>query len=126
MQARIVVLKNGLQELCVPIEGSGAGIGRDPGNEVQLSLPEVSKRHAFIKATDSGWFVKDLNSRNGLYRNGTKVDQAFLKDGDKLVVGPYVLIFQIKEAGEPYKPVVNIDLSTLAAQQTIQARNGGR
>lgn len=126
MQARIVVLRNGDQELCVPIQGAGAGVGRDPGNEVQLSLPEVSKRHAFLKDTGNGWVVKDLNSRNGLYLNGKKVEEAFLKDGDKLAVGPYVLVFQIKEAGGPYKPVVNIDLSTLAAQQTILARNGGR
>ena len=48
MQVRIVVYRNEKKELCVPITESGAGIGRDAGNPVQLSSPEVSKRHAFL------------------------------------------------------------------------------
>jgi len=43
VQARIVVYRNGKQELCVPIAETGAGIGRDSGNPVQLSMPEVSR-----------------------------------------------------------------------------------
>jgi hypothetical protein len=47
MQVRIVVYRNE-KKRCVPITESGAGIGRDAGNPVQLSSPEVSKRHAFL------------------------------------------------------------------------------
>ncbi len=122
MQARIVVFRNGKQELCVPIESAGAGIGRDPGNEVQLSSPEVSKRHAFLKGTPQGWVVRDSNSRNGLFVNGKKVPEAVLTDGDRLNVGPYVLVFEIEGADKPYKPVVNIDMTPQAAQQTIPAK----
>lgn len=123
MQARVVVYLNGKRELCVPITDSGAGIGRDLGNAVQLSLPEVSKRHAHLQWTPQGWSVKDLDSRNGLFVNGKKAREAVLKDGDKLLVGPYELVLEIEEAAQPYKPILQINGSDDAAQQTIPAPN---
>jgi pSer/pThr/pTyr-binding forkhead associated (FHA) protein len=122
VQARIVVYRDGKQELCVPIDEAGAGIGRDSGNEVQLSLPEVSKRHAHLQRTAQGWRVQDLNSRNGLFVNGAKVREAVLKDGDRLTVGPYTLVFEIAEAAQPYRPVIQIDVSDNAEQRTMPAQ----
>jgi pSer/pThr/pTyr-binding forkhead associated (FHA) protein len=122
VQARLVVYRNGKQELCVPITDSGAGIGRDSGNAVQLLLPEVSKQHAFLQRTPQGWCIRDLDSRNGLCVNGQKVREAVLQDGDSLTVGPYTLVFQIAEAAQSYKPILQIDVSDKAAQQTIPAQ----
>lgn len=119
MQARIVVFLNGKQELCVPITESGAGIGRDVGNVVQLSMPEVSKQHAILKHTPKGWHIRDLDSRNGLYVNGNKDRESFLQDGDRLKIGPYILVFEIAKATAHYKPVIQIDVSDNAAQQTM-------
>lgn len=124
MQARLVVYRNGKQELCVPIDEAGAGIGRDSGNPVQLSLPEVSKQHAFLQRTPQGWRIQDLNSRNGLFVNGGKVREAFLKDGDRLMIGPYTLVFEIAEAAQPYKPMLQIDVTPNAEQQTMPAQRG--
>lgn len=121
VQARIVVYLNGKQELCVPVAESGAGIGRDTGNPVQLSMPEVSKQHAFLKHTPKGWYVRDLDSRNGLLVNGSKTKESILKDGDRLTVGPYTLVFEIADAGVHYKPRIQIDVSDNAAQQTMIA-----
>ena len=121
MQARIVVYLNGKQELCVPITESGAGIGRDVGNVVQLSMPEVSKKHAILKHTTKGWHIRDLNSRNGLYVNGNKAHEAILQDGDQLKMGPYILVFEIAKAEAPYKAVIQIDVSDNAEQQTMIA-----
>ena len=126
MQARIVVYQSGKQELCVPIAESGASIGRDSGCEVQLMLPEVSKRHAFLQLIPLGWCIRDLDSRNGLFVNGAKVRESLLKDGDRLAIGPYILIFQIAEATQPYKPILQIDVSPDAEKQTMPVqRNKG-
>ena len=124
MQARIVVYRNERQELCVPVDEAGAGIGRDSGNVVQLSLPEVSKQHAFLQRTAEGWRIQDLNSRNGLFVNGGKVREAFLKDGDRLMVGSYTLVFEIAEAAQPYTPRLQIDVTPNAEQQTMPAQRG--
>lgn len=124
MQARIVVFRNGKQELCVPVAETGTGIGRDSGNPVQLSLPEVSKQHAFLQRTHKGWLIRDLDSRNGLFVNGSKVMEAFLQDGDRLQIGPYTLVFEIAEAAQHYRPVIQIDVSDNAALQTMPAQRG--
>lgn len=125
MQARIVVYRNGKQELCVPVAESGSGIGRDAGNPVQLSMPEVSKQHAFLKHTPKGWYVRDLDSRNGLYVNGIRTREAILQDGDQMKVGPYTLVFEIADAAAPYKPLIQIDFSDDASLQTMQAPRAG-
>lgn len=121
MQARLVVYRDEKAELCVPVVESGVGIGRDPGNAVQLAQPEVSKQHAFLQRTSKGWYVRDLNSRNGLCVNGVRVHESVVKDGDRLTVGPYTLVFEIAAAGSPYKPLLQIDVSGNAAQQTMPA-----
>ena len=121
VQARIIVYRNGKQELCVPIAEAGAGIGRDAGNPVQLSMPEVSKQHAFLKHTPKGWYIRDLDSRNGLFVNDSKVREALLLDGDRITVGPYTLVLEIADAAAHYKPRIQIDVSDNAAQQTMMA-----
>ncbi len=126
VQARLVVYQDGKQELCVPIGEAGVGIGRDSCNAVQLAMPEVSKQHAFVHFGDEGWRIRDLNSRNGLYVNGNKVQTAILKDGDRLTVGPYKLVFEIENALHTYKPVMEIDVSDNAAQQTMPAPRNKR
>lgn len=122
MQARVVVYRNGKEELCVPVADSGASIGRDSGNEVQLTMPEVSKRHACVQWTSRGWCARDLNSRNGLFVNGSKVHEAILKDGDRLTVGTYTLVFEIAGAAQPYTPRLQIDVTTNAVHQTMPAQ----
>lgn len=120
MQARLVVYRDGKQELCAPVVASGSGIGRDSGNAVQLILPEISKRHAFLQRTSKGWCIRDLNSRNGLLLNDKKVLEAMLVDGDRLTIGPYTLVFEIERAAQPYKPILNIDVSESNEEKTMR------
>lgn len=122
MQARLVVYRNEKLELCVPIADAGAGIGRDAGNPVQLSSPEVSKQHAFLQRTPAGWCIRDLGSRNGLLVNGKRVRETSVQDGDRLTIGPYVVVFELGDASRPANPLLRIDLSTQAAQQTMPAQ----
>lgn len=119
MQARLVVYRNNKQELCVPVVESGASIGRDAGSAVQLSSPEVSKRHAFLQQTPQGWCIRDLGSRNGLLVNGNRVQEAFLRNGDRITIGPYTLLFDLD--GPHHAPVIEIDLSPDAISQTMPA-----
>lgn len=63
-----------------------------------------------------------MDSRNGLFVNGKKVRESVLRDGDRLMIGPYTLVFQIAEATQPYKPVLQIDVSDNAEQQTLPTK----
>lgn len=62
-------------------------IGRDPGNDVVLKDPRVSRRHAEV-VFERGFFVlHDLASANGTWIDGKKVRIAPLTDGAALRLG---------------------------------------
>ena len=62
-------------------------VGRDPGNDIILRDPKVSRHHAEI-VFERGFFVlHDLASANGTYVNGKKVRVAPLTHGAKLRMG---------------------------------------
>jgi pSer/pThr/pTyr-binding forkhead associated (FHA) protein len=62
-------------------------VGRDPGNDIILRDPKVSRHHAEI-VFERGFFVlHDLASANGTYVNGRRVRVAPLTHGAKLRLG---------------------------------------
>ena len=62
-------------------------IGRE-GCDIVVPDPEVSRRHAAVRALDSGLAVEDLGSTNGTFVNDKRVTGiAELKEGDRLRVG---------------------------------------
>jgi pSer/pThr/pTyr-binding forkhead associated (FHA) protein len=69
----------------------GFFLGRAEGLDVVLPDASVSRFHAEILSTSDGWVVRDLDSTNGTYVNGSRVDSAQLKDGDELGIGRVML-----------------------------------
>jgi pSer/pThr/pTyr-binding forkhead associated (FHA) protein len=70
-------------------------IGRDSR---QVTLPIADKRlsrcHAAIQYIENhGFYLTDLNSSNGSYVNGEKVQRSLLKDGDRIRLGSLTLVF---------------------------------
>jgi signal transduction histidine kinase len=68
-------------------------LGRDPKNPIQLHDSEVSRRHAQIVATDTGFQLVDLNSSNGSFVNSQKIEQHLLHSGDRVQLGRTLMIF---------------------------------
>ncbi|RYZ08446.1 MAG: response regulator [Myxococcales bacterium] len=74
------------------LEGS-ATIGRSPDATVMVDDPGVSRLHARIRRSELGTFeVDDLGSKNGTFVNGTRVVQSSAVFGDKIRVGPRVVL----------------------------------
>ena len=62
-------------------------LGRDPGNDIILRDPKVSRHHAEV-VFERGFFVlHDLASANGTYVNGKRVRVAPLTHGARLRMG---------------------------------------
>ena len=72
--------------------GSVKTIGRSTGAEFIVDVALVSRLHCQLTATDDSLRVKDLDSTNGTFVNGKRVQTAELKDGDKLGVGRCELV----------------------------------
>lgn len=67
--------------------GSVKTIGRSSGAEFMLDAPLVSRLHCQLSATGDGLHVKDLDSTNGTFVNGKRIEAATLRAGDRLRVG---------------------------------------
>lgn len=80
------------------LENEVTTIGRHPESIVVLTCPSSSARHAIIKQAPEGFYVQDLDSSNGTRVNGAEIEEALLKDGDRVGFGDVQTVFY---AGEP-------------------------
>ncbi len=75
------------------VVGGDTLLGRDPRCQVLVSHREVSGRHARISRVGGQFFIEDLESRNGTFVNGERIDRLPLNDGDEIRVGRTVFRF---------------------------------
>jgi pSer/pThr/pTyr-binding forkhead associated (FHA) protein len=78
-----------------PITGKTT-LGRDAQCTIPIAGTHLSRRHAEIMPGNDGLLIRDLGSVNGTFVNGKRVEQAFLRNGDRIrfdnvtfeIVGP--------------------------------------
>ncbi|MFL2870488.1 MAG: FHA domain-containing protein [Pirellulaceae bacterium] len=68
-------------------------LGRDSTNDIQLHDSEVSRFHAEVRKTDTGFELVDLESSNGSYVNSNPVSQKRIRTGDRLQFGRTTIVF---------------------------------
>ena len=66
-------------------------VGRDGTCDVYVESKQVSRRHCLLQVTERGLLVKDLESTNGTFVNGTPMTDGYINDGDRLGLGTYVM-----------------------------------
>jgi len=93
-------------------------IGRSP--DAHLCLPNdryFSRNHCLLEMNPPHSYLRDLNSTNGTFLNGHRVQDAFLKNGDRIQCGETILIVEVtteskdlsettQDAGVPARPVL--------------------
>ena len=67
-------------------------VGRAPRADFVVDAALVSRLHCRLSAGAGEIEAVDLESTNGTYVNGPRVDRAVLKEGDKLRVGAVELV----------------------------------
>jgi signal transduction histidine kinase len=68
-------------------------IGRDATSTIRLHDGEISRHHAEIRKTSNGYIVYDLQSSNGTYVNGERIQYAMVRTGDRVRCGQTEMIF---------------------------------
>jgi adenylate cyclase len=68
-------------------------IGRSPECQIVLRDFGISRNHAKVVAGEDGVRILDLKSKNGTQVNGVAVVEAPLRDGDKILLGKFELVF---------------------------------
>ena len=82
-------------------------IGRDSANDLIIDHPLASRRHARFERDENGYFIRDLESTNGTYVNGERIDGArALHNQDTIWVADVEIIFS--DPGEDYSAAESI------------------
>ncbi len=68
-------------------------MGRDKSCTLHLHDTEVSRQHIELRRTHRDYTVSDLNSSNGTYVNGNRVQQHVLVSGDHVQIGATLMLY---------------------------------
>ncbi len=112
---KIVEIKYLGNKKLVPQPGMTYTIGRDMENQIILPDSTVSRKHASITYNGKDCFIKDLNSRNGVFVNDRKVVQTRLRNHDLITIG-----------GIPITVVSRFDMPLTKPISKIENQNQGR
>ncbi len=86
------------------VEAEVVRIGRHSDNDLVLTDPTVSRRHAEILKQGDQYLLFDLGSRLGTYVNGVRAEEGqVLRSGDRIRLGNTELVF-LAEATRPSAP----------------------
>ncbi|MGH7783188.1 MAG: FHA domain-containing protein, partial [Candidatus Binatia bacterium] len=81
----------------IPLDRDEVVLGRALETGVRINDTKVSRMHAVIKKTSEEnssrveYVLTDMDSRNGTFLNGLRVNQEKLQNGDKIMIGEHIL-----------------------------------
>ncbi len=93
-RCRIEVLGGPDTGLSRDIEAPVIRIGARRGNDVQLSDSQVSGLHCEIRLDERGYRLRDLDSTNGTFVAGLRINDVYVPPGSSITVGSTKLRFQ--------------------------------
>jgi EAL domain-containing protein (putative c-di-GMP-specific phosphodiesterase class I) len=102
-----------------PLESFPFTIGRNDTAELQIDSSQVSREHAVITRQGRKFRVRDLESTNGTFLNGQKIEEAMLCDGDLLVIADMEFTFLCGADG-PHRQTATEVLSPSQRQRSAR------
>lgn len=88
-------------------------IGRS--EDAHFCLPHdkyFSRHHCIVEIAPPQAFVRDLQSTNGTYVNGMRVEAAYLKSGDRIQGGETILEVEVTTGLEEFDPSQHVQTAT--------------
>lgn len=96
--AKLVIQNQGMTGRACELQTDRTTIGRVEDNTFQIADPSVSSHHCEVHLRGSDIFIRDLNSTNGTFINGNKVEESILKPGQILRLGQVELKLEVEGA----------------------------
>ncbi|WP_319428823.1 BTAD domain-containing putative transcriptional regulator [Mycobacterium sp. RTGN5] len=86
----------GADGTALPLRAFSTRIGRSPDNNIVFDDAKISRHHAAIIETGSGFVIADLNSTNGVYVSNRRIHpSATLSGGDLIRIGDREFTFEL-------------------------------
>lgn len=90
-----------------PLEQQEIILGRDLANDIAISDPEISRRHARFLLQEDNVIIEDLGSTNGTFLNGQRISTPQqLRAGDVITFGENIVVVFQKSDYDPDATVV--------------------
>jgi Nif-specific regulatory protein len=93
-------------------------IGRDEQNMLAIADPALSRKHCLVEWGGDRLALRDLDSRNGVFVNGSRVTHQALSDGDQIRIGDSVLLVIISGSAVNAGPLENLPLDETSVPLT--------
>lgn len=93
---RLVVVNGPLTNQTFYLDEPVVTIGRLASNHICLEDLFVSRHHCVIRNEGEECLIEDLNSANGTYLNGERVNKGLLKEGCLIQTGISQFIFKLQ------------------------------
>jgi adenylate cyclase len=96
----------------IPLIRESLTVGRRESCDIPLRFPNVSGLHCELSFRDGYWYVRDLNSTNGIKVNGTRVQQKLLHPGDTITIAKrsYTIEYQLAAGQRAMEEILEDDL----------------
>jgi hypothetical protein len=95
--AQSLFVVNGAGEM-TKVEKDSFLIGRSRNCDLVIPSSKVSRQHCSVSRENGEYFIEDLGSPNGVWRDGVKITKEKIKDGDEFMISDEVLKFVFKAA----------------------------
>lgn len=109
----------------IPLLKKTLRVGRRESCDIVLRFANVSAHHCLMSVDQGYWFVKDLNSRNGIKVNGIRIDpnsRKRLDPGDILSVSKhnYEIKYTPAELGAVGSPPSDVNQNYFLSQSLLE------
>ena len=97
----LVFLRGELLAVQIPLDREQVTLGRALDADIRINDSRASRLHARITTEsdetsgEMSYRLSDLESTNGTILNGTRIESAFLEDGDKFEIGDQLIRFEM-------------------------------
>lgn len=95
--------------------------GHEADVNIDLNDSSVSPIHCLIELRDQGYYVSDLGSSSGTFKNGVQVLDEPLTSGDNIEIGPFRIQFFVGVPKPTKVPQAAIVESSPVISETLQA-----
>ncbi len=96
INASVKVLSGANEGRSYPLSKSSMSLGRGEQADICVDDEAMSRRHLEISYRNLEFRLRDLDSSNGTFLNGSEVKEYALRNGDKIMAGETVLLFSVE------------------------------
>lgn len=91
--AKVILITSDGRARQIELESPQITVGRSDQSDIVLQGTQVSRAHALLSSDHGVFSVRDLESSNGTFVNGLKVQRQKLRHQDVIRIGDYELRF---------------------------------